>query len=45
MVALHGFIEISMTVSEEDIQTELCKAIQLKFPKVNKNDFDFVRAN
>ena len=45
MVAICGFIEIPTTASEEDIRTELCKAIQLKFPMVSKNDFEFVRAN
>ena len=45
MVAIRGFIEIPTTASEEDIRTELCKAIQLKFPMVSKNDFEFVRAN
>ena len=45
MVSIRGFIEIPTTASEEDIRTELCKAIQLKFPMVSKNDFEFVRAN
>ena len=45
MVAIPGFIEIPTTASEEDIRTELCKAIQLKFPMVSKNDFEFVRTN
>ena len=45
MVAIHGFIEILTTASEEDIQTELCTTIQLKFSMVSTNDFEFVRAN
>ncbi|CAB3980212.1 leucine-rich repeat-containing DDB_G0290503 isoform X1 [Paramuricea clavata] len=45
MVAIRGFIEIPTTASEVDIRTELGKAIQLKFPMVSKNDFEFVRAN
>ena len=45
MVAIRGFIEIPTTASKEDIRTELCKAIRLKFPMVSKNDFEFVRAN
>jgi hypothetical protein len=45
MVAIRGFIEIPTTASEEDIRTDLCKAIQLKFPMVSKNDFEFVRAD
>ena len=45
MVAIRVFIEMLTTASEEDIRTELCKAIQLKFAMVSKNDFEFVRAN
>ena len=45
MVAIHGFIEIPTTASEENIQTDLCKAIQLKLPMITKNDFEFARAN
>ena len=45
LVAIRGFVEISTTAREADIRKELAKAIQLKFPLVSENDFEFVRAN